>query len=74
MFGQGAVYLLWTTKAPTVCEKGRPLTFEDVSVYRVAGASARFDLTTWVGRGAAAYSLSALAGALSSTQSGGAVY
>ncbi len=74
VFGQGAVYLLRTTKAPTVCEKGRPLTFEDVSVYRVAGPSARFDLTTWVGRGGAAYSLSALAGVLSSTQSGGAVY
>ncbi len=74
VFGQGAVYLLRTTRAPTVCEKSQPLTFKNVSVYRVAGPSARFDLTTWTGQGGNAYSLSALAGVLTSTQAGGGVY
>ena len=49
VFGEGAVYLLRTTRAPAVCAKGQPLTLKNVAVYRVAGPSARFDLTD-VGR------------------------
>jgi cyanophycinase len=74
LFGQGAVYFLETPGAPEVCEKTTPLTFQDVSVYRISGAGAQFDLASWTGQGGTAYSLSAVEGMLSSTQPGGGVY
>ena len=73
VFGVGTAYFLQTNGAPEVCVKGEPLTFTNVSVYKVSpGAS--FDLTKWTGQGGTAYSLSAIAGVLSSTQPGGGVY
>ena len=58
---------------PDVCVAGTPLTYRGVSVYRVQPGSA-FDLTRWAGRNGVAYQVSAEAGVLSSTQSGGAIY
>ena len=47
--GKGA-YFLRPTQAPEVCEKGVPLTFRGISVYRVP-AGGHFDLTSWTGDG-----------------------
>ena len=73
VFGEGAAYFLQTNGAPEVCVKSAPLTFTNVSVYRVT-PGARFDLFAWTGQGGTAYSLSAAAGVLGSTQTGGAIY
>lgn len=73
VFGLGAAYLLRTSGAPMVCVKSTPLTFKDVSVYKVT-PGATFDLASWTGHGGTAYSLSAIEGVLYSTQDGGAIY
>ena len=70
--GKGA-YFLRPTQAPEVCEKGVPLTFSNVSVYR-ATAGKHFDLASWTGEGGAAYSLSVNQGKIESTQPGKAIY
>jgi len=74
LYGMGAAYFLRTNGAPEVCAKGRPLMFTNVSVYRLSGASAWFDLRNWMGQGGTSYKLSAIEGVLSSTQPGGSVY
>lgn len=70
--GKGA-YFLRPTQSPEVCEKGVPLTFRDVSVYRVP-AGGHFDLTSWTGDGGAAYSLSAEHGKIESTLTRKGIY
>ncbi len=70
--GKGA-YFLRPTQGPEVCEKGVPLTFPKVSVYRVP-AGGRFDLTSWTGDGGTAYSLSVQHGKIESTQAGKGIY
>jgi len=70
--GKGA-YFLRPTKAPEVCEKGMPLTFGRISVYRVP-TGGHFDLSSWTGDGGVAYSLSVEAGKIESTQAGGEIY
>ena len=70
--GKGA-YFLHPTKAPEVCEKGVPLTFQAIDVYRVK-AGGHFDLTSWTGQGGTSYSLSVLRGTIESTQAGGGIY
>ena len=65
------VYFLRTNGAPQVCQPGVPLTYQNVSVYRV-GPGGTFDLDSWSGSGGLAYSLSADAGVLSS--SNGSIY
>jgi cyanophycinase-like exopeptidase len=66
--GKGA-YFMRPTQAPEVCENGTPLTFRDVSVYRVK-AGGHFDLVSWTGDGGTAYSLSVERGKIESTQEG----
>jgi cyanophycinase-like exopeptidase len=70
--GQGA-YFLRPTQAPEVCEKGVPLTFRGISVYRVK-AGGHFDLTSWTGEGWTSYSLSVERGKIVSTQAGHGIY
>jgi len=70
--GKGA-YFLRPTQAPEVCEKGVPLTFSNVSVYR-ATAGKNFNLVSWTGDGGVAYSLSVKQGKIESTQPGKAIY
>ena len=70
--GKGA-YFLRPTQAPEVCQKGVPLTFRDISVYRVK-TGGHFDLTSWSGDGGTAYSLSVVAGKIESTQAGNGIY
>ncbi len=69
----GAAYFLRTPGAPEVCEPRTPLTYMDVSVYKMSG-TATFNIVTWTGSGGAEYELSALEGVLVSTQADGAVY
>jgi hypothetical protein len=59
--------------APQVCQPKTPLTYANISVYRI-NSSGTFDLSSWTGRGGTAYAVSANAGVLSSTQSGGSIY
>lgn len=67
-----AACFLRTPGPPEACEPGTPLTFRHVSVYRIKGGG--FDLRRWSGNRGTAYTVSAEAGALSSTQPGGPVY
>lgn len=71
--GAGAVYFLRTPGPPEVCRPGTPLSFRGIPVYRVR-AGGTFNIATWTGTGGEAYSLSAIAGALSSTQPSGGIY
>jgi cyanophycinase len=70
--GNGA-YFLRPTEGPDICQKDAPLTFQNVSVYRVR-AGGHFDLVSWTGDGGTAYSLSAQRGKIRSAQPGKGVY
>lgn len=65
------VYFMRTPGPPEVCQPGTPLTFRNVSIYRIAPGGS-FDLDTWRGTGGIAYTLSAEAGVLVS--SNGSIY
>jgi cyanophycinase len=71
--GTGAAYFLRTPGPPEVCKPNTPLTFNNISVYRVH-AGGTFNIATWRGTGGAAYTISAVNGALQSTQPGGGIY
>jgi cyanophycinase len=73
LWGAGAAYFTRTTGAPQVCAKNKPLTYKNVSVYRLT-AGGSFDLGSWTGKGGTAYSVSAIGGVMSSTQPGGSLY
>lgn len=73
VFGSGAAYLFITDGAPQVCQPKTPLTYANISVYRVSG-SATFNFSTWTGAGGAAYTLHVNNGVVTSTQSGGGIY
>jgi cyanophycinase len=68
-----SAYFLSTPGPPQVCKDGTPLTYLDVSVVRMT-AGASFNLATWHGVGVTAYTLSAEAGMLTSSQPGGSIY
>jgi cyanophycinase len=70
--GRGA-YFLRPTRAPDVCQQEVPLSFSNVSVYRVPSGG-HFDLPSWTGSGGTSYSLSVEQGVIRSTQPGGAIY
>ena len=70
--GKGA-YFLRPTQAPEVCEKGVPLTFRGISVYRVS-AGGHFDLTSWTGEGGTEYLLFVEHGKIAGTQAGKGIY
>ncbi|MCJ7490511.1 MAG: peptidase, partial [Thermoplasmata archaeon] len=69
----GAAYFLSTPGMPKVCEERTPLTYLDISVYKITDSST-FNLATWTGTGGTTYSLSAVDGVLTSTQPGGEIY
>jgi cyanophycinase len=69
--GKAPTYFMHTTKAPTTCRPGAPLSIDGVEVYRVA-AGGTFNIKTWSGTGGTAYTLSVKDGVLSS--SNGKVY
>jgi cyanophycinase-like exopeptidase len=71
--GEGSVYFMQAPGAPEVCAPKTPLTYQNIGIYRIeSGAS--FDLEKWAGHGGTAYTVSAIAGVLSSTQTGGSIY
>ena len=61
------VYFLQTPGAPEVCQPNTPLTYRNISVYRI-GPGGRFDIPKWRGAGGLAYTLSAEAGVLVSSR------
>ena len=61
------VYFLSTSGPPEVCEPGTPLTYRNVNVYRI-GPGGSFDIDRWRGTGGIRYTLSAEAGALTSSR------
>lgn len=61
------VYFLRTPGPPEVCEPKTPLTYRNVSVYRI-GPGGTFDLDTWTGTDGISYTLSAEAGRLTSSR------
>ncbi len=71
--GSSTVYFMQAPGAPPVCQPKTPLTYDNISVYRI-DASGTFDLSRWSGKGGVTYTVSADAGVLSSTQAGGAIY
>jgi cyanophycinase len=71
--GTSTVYFMQAPGAPQTCTAGVPLTYQNISVYRV-NSTGTFDLARWTGRSGTAYAVSANAGVLSSTQSGGGIY
>jgi cyanophycinase len=71
--GSSAVYFLQAPGAPQVCQPGVPLTYQNISVYRI-NSSGTFNVPNWRGHGGTTYTVSANAGVLSSTQTGGGIY
>jgi len=71
--GSSTAYFMQAPGAPQVCQANTPLTYDNIAVYRI-NASGSFDLSRWSGRAGVAYTLSANAGVLSSTQAGGSIY
>lgn len=71
--GSSAAYFLSVNEAPKVCRPGKPLTFHNISVYRIR-AGGQFDLSKWTGSGGNSYSLAVDEGVIHSSQSGGAIY
>jgi cyanophycinase len=65
------VYFMSTTREPQRCERGQPLTFGAVNVYRLAPGGT-FDLANWKGEGGVGYTLGADAGVLKSSR--GSIY
>ncbi len=65
------VYFLRTPGPPEVCQSRTPLTYRNISVYRI-GPGNSFDVDTWTGSGGISYTLSAEVGVLTSSR--GAIY
>jgi cyanophycinase-like exopeptidase len=61
------VYFLRTPGPPEVCEPKTPLTYRNISVYRI-GPGGTFDLGTWSGQGGTSFLLSAENGVLISSR------
>jgi cyanophycinase len=61
------VYFLRTPGPPEVCEPKTPLTYRNISVYRI-GPGGTFDLGKWSGQGGTSYLLSAENGVLISSR------
>jgi cyanophycinase len=71
--GASTAYFLQAPGGPQVCQSKTPLTYQNISVYRI-NASGMFNLQQWTGTGGTSYQVSANAGVLSSTQALGNIY
>jgi cyanophycinase-like exopeptidase len=65
------VYFMRRSGPAEVCQPGVPLTYRNVTIYRISPGGT-FDLDTWTGTGGISYTLTAEAGVLSS--SNGSIY
>jgi cyanophycinase len=70
--GKGA-YFLRPSVAPDVCKRGEPLSFRNISVYKVP-AGGHFDLVSWAGTGGANYLLSVVNRRIESTAANHDIY
>jgi cyanophycinase-like exopeptidase len=63
---RGAAFFLRTPGSPELCQPGQPLTYENVSGYRICASDqgATFDLGTWKGQGGTRFTVSARQGTL----------
>jgi len=73
LVGSSTAYFMQAPGAPQVCAPNTPLTYTNIAVYKIT-TSGSFNLATWTGSGGVAYTVSANAGVLSSTQPGGSAY
>jgi cyanophycinase len=73
VLGFGSAYFIQTPGAPEVCLPKTPLTYRNLSVYKVTPGNT-FNFGTWSGSGGTAYTISAVDGVLTSTQAGGGIY
>jgi len=72
--GKGGAYFLHAPGRPQECRPNIPLTYRDISVYRVRAGTGRFHIASWTGSGGTAYTLSAENGILKSSQPEGQIY
>lgn len=68
-----AAYFLRTPGPPEVCQPKMPLTYLGISVYKIS-YDGMFNLATWEGKGGVAYTVSAEAGTITSSQPNGELY
>jgi hypothetical protein len=73
MVGVGAAYFLQAPGPAQVLADRTPLTYLNISVYKLPQGGT-FNLSTWSGNGGVAYTLNVNNGALTSTQAGGNIY
>src|SRR5215510_8331348 len=73
MVGTGAAYFLQAPGPAQVLADRTPLTYLNISVYKVPQGGT-FNLSTWTGTGGVAYTLNVNNGSLTSTQAGGSIY
>lgn len=73
ILGFGTVYFLQTPGMPEVCQPKTPLTYRNLTVYKVMPGGT-FNFGTWNGNGGTAYTISAENGVLTSSQAGGGIY
>ena len=71
--GSSTAYFLQAPGPAQVCAAKTPLTYLNIAVQRI-NSSGTFNFGTWTATGATNYNVSAVAGVLSSTQSGGSAY
>jgi N-acetylated-alpha-linked acidic dipeptidase len=72
--GESAAWFVRAPSTPADCRAGAPLSWSNISVYRLPAGKGSFNLSTWTGEGGTAYSLSVDHGAVRSTQPGGSLY
>ena len=72
--GEGAAYFLRTPGPPESCVARTPLTYRNLSVYRLTAGSGEFNVKSWTGSGGLEYKLSTQDGVLRSTLPGNQIY
>jgi cyanophycinase-like exopeptidase len=73
MVGIGAAYFIQAPGPAQVLADKTPLTYQNISVYKVPQGGT-FNLSTWTGNGGVAYTLNVNNGVVTSTQPGGNIY
>ena len=73
MVGVGAAYFLQAPGPAQVLVDKTPLTYLNISVYKLP-QSGTFNLSSWTGTGGVAYTLNVNNGSVTSTQAGGNIY
>ncbi len=72
--GAGAAYFLRTPGPPERCAPNTPLTYRNISVYRLTGGEGRFNVKSWSGSSGVEYKLSVEDGVVESSLPGNRIY